>query len=359
MVDVVGLLGHVAGVQGQQVAQGLDDVLVGQDGLGRVKLGAELLVDLVAADLGEVIALRVEVQAVEESARGIDGGRLARTLAAVDLDEGVLARLGRVALDGGANDVGVAEKGDDLVVGVGDAKGAQQQRRGLTTLAVDGDDQLAALVDLELEPGSTSRDELGTVDLDAVVHLLGEVDARGADELGDDDALGAVDDEGATVGHQGEVTHEDELLLDLARLLVDEADLDQHWRLVGDVLGLALGDGVGRIAELMLAEGDLHGSGVVLDRGRLGEGLVETLGHEALEGLLLHLDEAGGFHCGRDLAKADALVLLCGAQSGVLCGRHQAFPPSYGKRRHLSQSKKIPKPSQKVNHSLDFRLDLI
>ena len=51
----------------------------------------------------------------------------------------------------------------------------------------------------------------------SLIHIL---HARGADELGDDDALGAVDDEGALVGHHGEVAHEDELLLDLALSLI-------------------------------------------------------------------------------------------------------------------------------------------
>ena len=39
-----------------------------------------------------------------------------------------------------------------------------------------------------------------------------------ADELRHDDALGAVDDERALLGHHREVAHEDRLLLDLARV---------------------------------------------------------------------------------------------------------------------------------------------
>ena len=52
--------------------------------------------------------------------------------------------------------------------------------------------------------------------------VLLEVDAGRADELRDDDTLGAVDDEGALVGHQREVAHEDRLALDLAGLVVHE-----------------------------------------------------------------------------------------------------------------------------------------
>ena len=42
------------------------------------------------------------------------------------------------------------------------------------------------------------------------------------DELGDNDALGAVDDEGAVGGHHRELAEIDLALLDLARLLDEE-----------------------------------------------------------------------------------------------------------------------------------------
>ena len=187
---------------------------------------------------------------------------------------------------------------------------------------------MTVLVDLELEPGAARGDELRVVGLDAVVHLLGEVDARGADELRDDDALGAVDDEGAALGHEREVAHEDELLLDLARLLVDEAHVDEEGRLIGDVLGAALGNGAGGIAKLMLAERDLHGPRGVLDGRELGEGLGKSVGHESLERLLLNGDEIGQLHGSRNLAEAHARAQLPLCGLGRLCGRHQALPPS-------------------------------
>lgn len=53
---------------------------------------------------------------------------------------------------------------DDVVVGDGDAKGAQEHRGALLALTVDGDHELVALVDLKLEPGTAGRDDLGLVD---------------------------------------------------------------------------------------------------------------------------------------------------------------------------------------------------
>ncbi len=83
--------------------------------------------------------------------------------------------------------------------------------------------------------------------------LLGEEDARGAVELGDDDALGAVDDEGAVVGHQRDVAEEDFLFLGVAHVLdpgvgilvVDEeAEGDLQRDAVGHAALLALLDRV-------------------------------------------------------------------------------------------------------------------
>ena len=39
-----------------------------------------------------------------------------------------------------------------------DAEGAQEHGCGLLALTVDGNDELIALVDLELEPGATGRE---------------------------------------------------------------------------------------------------------------------------------------------------------------------------------------------------------
>ena len=86
VVDVVDLLGLVARVQGEQVAQGLDDVLVGEGRHRGVNVQSELLVDLVATDLGDIVTLRVEEQAVEQGASRLDGGGLAGALAPVELD---------------------------------------------------------------------------------------------------------------------------------------------------------------------------------------------------------------------------------------------------------------------------------
>jgi len=59
--------------------------------LGQVAV--ELVVQLEAADLREVVALGVEEQVVEQRLRRLERGRIARTQAPVDLHDRVFGRL--------------------------------------------------------------------------------------------------------------------------------------------------------------------------------------------------------------------------------------------------------------------------
>ena len=210
-------------------------------------------VELVTPDAREVVALGVEEQALEHGRGAVERRRLAGALLAEELDQRLVLRAGRVAVEGVADVDGVVEESEELVVGAV-AHRAQQHRDGELALAVDADVDGALLVDLELEPGAALRHEVGDQHLLLALGLLGlhDVGAGGADELRDDDALGAVDDEGAAVGHHREVAHEDRLLADLAGLLVDEGDLHGERRREGHVLVAALGDRLGRLAERVL-----------------------------------------------------------------------------------------------------------
>ena len=122
---------------------------------------------------------------------------------------------------------------------------AQQDRHRQFALAVDADEDFAFFVDFELQPGAAGRHQVGDEDLLLGILRRHHVGAGRADELGDDDALGAVDDEGAAIGHPREVAHEDGLLADLAGLLVLEGDGRGQRPRVGHVLLAALLDRVG------------------------------------------------------------------------------------------------------------------
>ena len=123
--------------------------------LGHVGIGgAELLVHLVAAHLGQVVALRVEEEVVEQRLRGLGRRRLARAQLAVDVHQGVVAGLDVVALKGGPDRLGVVEEPEDLLRG--QAHGLQEDRDVLLALAVDPDADGVLLVDLELQPGAAA-----------------------------------------------------------------------------------------------------------------------------------------------------------------------------------------------------------
>jgi hypothetical protein len=171
---------------------------------------------------------------------------------------------------------------------------AQQGRDRQLALAVDlhRDDVLVRR--LELEPRAAVRDELGVEETAAGRRIVdgGVVHAGRPNELRDDDALGAVDHEGALVRHPREVPEEDVLLGDLTGLLVHQLDARPERLREREVFGPALLFGVLRLAELAGDEAQVEVlPGEVLDRRDLGEQLAQTLFAEPLETVELGLDQ--------------------------------------------------------------------
>ncbi|MND97655.1 hypothetical protein D3C80_899800 [compost metagenome] len=126
---------------------------------------------------------------------------------------------------------------------VGGVEGVQHFFSGVVQCAQqDGGRQLAATVDthehavlrveLEVQPGTAVRDDAsGVQQLARAVGLatvVVEEHARGAVQLGDDDALGTVDDEGTVLGHQGDFPHVDFLLLDVLDCLARRFLIEDH-----------------------------------------------------------------------------------------------------------------------------------
>ena len=223
-------------------------------------LRAELAVQLVAADPGEVVATRVEKGVLEVDAGGVKRERLTRAGALVDLEQCLVP--GRdelaLALPLGLEEVEMThEAAQERLVLV--TEGAQDHEKGEAPLA--GDPRAGIHVprrfplDVELDPLAPVGVDRARDDRLLVAAGL-EDNAGRADELADHDTLGAVDDEGASARHHGEVPHEHGLLLDLAGRAVHERRADEDRGGVGDVLRLAFVDrelgrgpqvGVGRI----------------------------------------------------------------------------------------------------------------
>ena len=199
--------------------------------------------------------------------RRFDGGRLAGAQLAVHLQQGFVALHIAVLAFNGLDQINIAaEQLIDLIVG------AAQVGQRIVDVGVDllhrhvvpqaqqradegGDGQLAVFINADAEhigrigivfqPGAPVGDHGGIEQLFAggvVPHAV--VNAGRTDQLGNNDALGAVDDEGAGIGHQGKVAHVDIRFLDFAGDLVDEAGAYTQRGGVVDVALLALQQGV-------------------------------------------------------------------------------------------------------------------
>jgi hypothetical protein len=180
MVDVVDLADAV--LQLDQIAHHLEDVLAAQRALLQRHLELELVVQLQAADLRQIVTLGIEEQVVEERGRGLGRGRIAGTQPPVDLQDGFL-RIGDLILEQRVPerrpDVGVVHEQQLEARG---AAAAQQLELLVGDLLVAGEQHLARLGILHVVGGDTA-DQLFDGDrhlLDAgLVHLaqhqLGEL----------------------------------------------------------------------------------------------------------------------------------------------------------------------------------------
>ena len=119
--------------------------------------------------------------------------------------------------------VGEVEDFEDLLVGLV-TDGAQQRGDGQLLLAVDVGIHDVVDVRRELDPRTLEGDDTCRVEFRTVrVHALTEEDAGRTVQLGDDDALGAVDDERTAFGHVGDrpeidvLHHDPEILVFIVR----------------------------------------------------------------------------------------------------------------------------------------------
>ena len=92
VVDVVDVLVRRAVLEVDEEADDLEDVLLREDRVVERLLDPELVVELQAADLREVVALGVEEQVDEEVRRRLRRRRIARAQAPVDLHDRLLGR---------------------------------------------------------------------------------------------------------------------------------------------------------------------------------------------------------------------------------------------------------------------------
>ena len=262
-----------------------------------------LLVELIPADLRQVIPAGVKQQRLHQALAGVHRGGLAGAESAVDLQHGLLVGLAGVLLQCGDNAGILAKDLQDLSVRL-ETHCAEQAGDGKLAVFVNADIEDVAEVRLVLQPCAPIGDDGGGVEDVARLVLFSAVIHTGrADDLRDDDTLSAVDDEAAALGHQGEVAHVDLLLLDLLRLLVAETNFDMDGLGIRGVPRLALLHVVlGGLVHGVVDEAQLQISGIVVDHAHVLKDLLQTHIEEPLIALLLDLQQVG--HLG-DLVPAN------------------------------------------------------
>ena len=278
---------------GAGIGYGQGQLLAGQPGPQ-----SHLLVELIAAHSGQIIAPGIKEGGVQQGPGGVHRGGLARTELAVDLQQGVLIGLTGILLHRGQDTLVLAEHLDDFSVGPG-PQGTDKAGDGQLAVLIDADIEQVGQIGFILQPGTPVGDDgSGVGQVVRLVRGPGVIHTGRADDLGDDDPFGAIDDEGAGLGHDGEVSHKDLLLGDLLRhpvvLLLGVAQLDLHLDGggVGGVPGLALLHVVlGLLVHGVVHKGQLQIAGIVGDGADVLEHLPQAGVQEPLVGGLLHLQQ--------------------------------------------------------------------
>src|SRR5690606_18522818 len=231
--------------------------------------------------------------------------------------------------------VDLEELVEHLLVGV--AQRAQQHADRQLAAAVDAGEQRVLRVELEVQPGAAVRDDAGAVQQLArrmgLAAVVVEEHAGRTVQLRDDDALGAVDDEGAVLGHERDLAHVDLLLLHVLdglarRLAVVDHQAHGHAQrgAVAEAAVAALALVEHRLAELVadvlqrcvavVADDREHGleGGVQAAVGALGR--VHVLLEEIPVRIDLDRQQEGNFENGPALAEVLADALLLGERVG-------------------------------------------
>src|SRR6185369_812574 len=255
-------LEHLVGFEDHLAGRRIDDVGGGE---GPFELGIRdldgfdvRLLERLDRVLGDLLALlHGEVLARDDDVLG--GAQADEAVAHAPVDRSALQEQ---LLD-------AVEAADDLV-GAAQPERAQEDRGEELPLAVDADIEEVLRVVLELHPRSAVRDDLR--DVERLVFRV-EEGARRPVQLRHDDALCAVDDEGAVLRHQRDVAEVDLLLLDVADgldaglgVLVPDHEADRHLQRHGE----------GHAALLALVDVvlELEADGVAADVADVAVGLV-------------------------------------------------------------------------------------
>ena len=271
---------------------GVDDILredVADDTAAEMKL----LIKLISSDLCKIVSSRVEEHGVEQPLRALHGERLARADLPVQLQKAVAVVVGLILRKACQELRLVAEHVKDLLVGA-EAQGTEQDADRYLSGTVHADIEDVVGIRLILQPRAAVRDHLAEIALLAkLVVLYGIIDAGRTDQLADDDSLSTVDHEGTGIGHQGQIAHEDLMLLHIILIFIVKSDFDFHRSGIGCIPFLAFRDGIFHIIPVQMKVDKIQAemSCEILDRENIVEHFAQAFAQKPFIGILLDLYE--------------------------------------------------------------------
>ena len=225
-------------------------------------------------------------------------------------------------------DVLLEEHVEDVFGGV--LERPQHDRGRQLAAPVDADENVILRVELEVEPGAAIGDHAGVVEQLAggvrLALVVVEHDARRAMQLRNHHPLGAVDDEGAVLGHERDFAHIDLLLLHLLDRLVgrflvvdDQSHPHPERRGIGEAAQRAFAHVKRRIAEPVIhilehCIARIAGDREHAAKRRMQPHILEPLApalQEPVVGIHLNRQQVGDLHDLGQLAEvlADAFLL--------------------------------------------------
>ncbi len=187
----------------------------------------QFLIKLVTPYAHQVVTLGIVEQAVEQVGGAFQTGRFAGLLTLVDFDEAFLTALGIVTLGNGSlKTLVVTQQLQNFGIRAV-AQCTEQHRQGQLPGTVNTHPQHVVGVGFVLQPGAPVGNDLGRIQrLAGLVQCAVKIDAGRTNQLRHDDALTAVNDKGAMVGHQREIAHEHIRFFNFTGFPVLQADKD-------------------------------------------------------------------------------------------------------------------------------------
>ena len=311
-------------------------------------LPCQLLIQLVTANLCEVITTRIEEEIIEKGRTTVFGGRFARAELVIDFDQSGLSVRGAVFFQRLFDVDIMVEKLQDFLIGRIAQRADEDSDRHLT-VTVDTDGNGASRIRFQLDPRTAVRDQLRGIDflVESISFAL-VVYARGTNQLGYDDTLCAIDDECARVRHDREISHEQIVLFQLTGFLVFQTCLHVQRSGVVHILRLALFDIVLALTEIEIAKVQRPFLSAVLDRRNICENILQPFLAEPFIRLRLQIEQMGHLQYFLRSGIGVSLLLPHHDRSEHLAVRH-SLPHPFIKTTWLSSSRK-KEAGNRTNH---------